>query len=229
MPLKKSSTWHESKLLLYNKSTVNFAEKNQKNHILLKRKVTSSNWKLLSNNKLDVMFCWVTWNDCYFLLTGLLQNQTLLSEFSDDSVRVFPITFFYERNTKKSRRITAGLRKFYFGDGRIDNSSFEQLSKIYNDGVVGYPVNDAVKLLASTGHKEVYYYRFVFHGRYSYVYKPGTTTPYGKFRIAFSLKLKTLSLSFLLGGRWGSLKIVKIVNLLCLRRTQILTHSQIMK
>ena len=115
----------------------------------------------------------------------MVNNQTILDQFSDDSLRVFPIAFFYERNTEKSRQITEGLRKFYFGDGKIDNSSFNKITKIYNDGVVGYPANDAVKLLASNGHTAVYYYKFTYPGRFSYVDRPGTTVPYGKLNLNF--------------------------------------------
>ncbi|KAF2903951.1 hypothetical protein ILUMI_02213 [Ignelater luminosus] len=109
----------------------------------------------------------------------VVRNASLLEELDKDFERIAPIAFIYERNTENSKHISRELRKFYLGDGPLNNSSLSGLEKLYADGVIGFGVNRGVKLLSENSNRPVYYYRFSFKGRYSHFYLPGTQTPYG--------------------------------------------------
>ena len=43
--------------------------------------------------------------------------------------------------------------------------------------------------MASNGHAGVYYYKFIYQGRFSYVNIPGTKIPYGKLKVDLLLIL----------------------------------------
>lgn len=62
---------------------------------------------------------------------------------------------------------------------------------MYADGVTGFGVNRAAKVLAEHNNQSVFYYRFNFKGKYSHFYVPGTnnTVPYGKYYFKNAHKL----------------------------------------
>ena len=51
---------------------------------------------------------------------------------------------------------------------------------MYSDGVIRYGQDLTAKLISKLSDKPVYSFHFVYQGRYSHNYWPGTTTPYGK-------------------------------------------------
>ncbi|KAF2902347.1 hypothetical protein ILUMI_03838 [Ignelater luminosus] len=88
----------------------------------------------------------------------VIGNATLLKEMDEDFERVAPIAFIYERDTENSKHISKELRKYYLGDGPLNNASLSGLEKLYAESVTGFDVN---------------------RGQYSHYYLPGTETPYG--------------------------------------------------
>ncbi|KAF5306941.1 hypothetical protein FQA39_LY00171 [Lamprigera yunnana] len=116
-------------------------------------------------------FKYVAWN--------LLENTTWLKKMDEDFEEVAPITFIYERDTENSKHISKELRKFYLGTEPLTNDSLPQLGKIYADGVIGFGVNRAAKLLSVYNSKPTYYYRFSYEGRYSFHRNFETKQPEG--------------------------------------------------
>ncbi|XP_049800950.1 esterase E4-like [Schistocerca nitens] len=106
-------------------------------------------------------------------------HDNLAENMSKNYETVFPIAFFYERNTPRSREISREIRKFYFHDKPITNDSMISLGQVYSDIAVIFPVERVAKLVSQQNTEPVYYYQFTYQGRYSWAYKPGTLTPLG--------------------------------------------------
>ncbi|KAK9883519.1 hypothetical protein WA026_001695 [Henosepilachna vigintioctopunctata] len=111
----------------------------------------------------------------------MLRNPEMLQQLDEQWEKLAPIVFLYERNTEWSKAISKGLRSFYFGDKKIDNSTQLQLSNLYNEAQSGFAVNRGVKLLSEKNSAAVYYYRFSYKGKYSHYYLPDSnrTLTYG--------------------------------------------------
>ncbi|XP_067006682.2 juvenile hormone esterase [Anabrus simplex] len=110
----------------------------------------------------------------------ILRNSNWTEEMNTDFERIAPISFLYERGTEQSRRITAGLRKFYLKDQPITNASETGLGQLYADGIIIFPAHRAAKLISAKNTAPVYFYKFSYAGKYSYIYDPpGSQTPYG--------------------------------------------------
>lgn len=118
----------------------------------------------------------------FLLLTAIISNESLLNKFDKDFEEVAPIVFMYERGSDQSKTVSKAIKAFYFGDKSIDSSSLPALAQLYSDGIVGFNVNRAVKVIASKNSAAVYYYNFNYKGRYSFFYLPDSnnTVPYGK-------------------------------------------------
>lgn len=111
----------------------------------------------------------------------ILGNETLRASLDEQFEKYAPVCFQYERDTDNSRNISRALRKFYFGNRAIDNSTLTNLAEIYGDALIGFGVNRGAKLLAERNDQPVYYYKFSYQGRYSHFYLPESngTVPYG--------------------------------------------------
>lgn len=106
-----------------------------------------------------------------------------------------PIIFFYERNTERSNNISTGLKEFYFGRGKVDQSSRQGISDIYADGITGFEVNRAAKVIAAKNTESTYYYCVTYRGRYSFFYLPDSnnTQTAGKLiKYSWFILVKTL-------------------------------------
>lgn len=103
-------------------------------------------------------------------------NSTRLKEINDDFEDIAPRCFAYERDTDKSKAISRILRNSYLPLETIDQRSFEGLSQLFGDSVIGYSTHRFAHLAAR--YSDVYYYKFSYVGRYSYFYYP-RTTPFG--------------------------------------------------
>lgn len=64
-------------------------------------------------------------------VTDVLYNTTLAEDFDTNFETFFPIEFMYERHGPTSQRISQELRKFYFADKPIDNSTKEQFREVW--------------------------------------------------------------------------------------------------
>ncbi|KAK4874274.1 hypothetical protein RN001_013634 [Aquatica leii] len=108
---------------------------------------------------------------------AILAHSNLLQ----DMEKYPPISSVYEKDTNNSKTVFKELKKFYFEDKPIDNSTIAELVNLYSDGMVGFEVNRGAKILAEKSNESVYYYRFNYKGRHSFFYLPDTnnTVPYG--------------------------------------------------
>lgn len=105
-----------------------------------------------------------------------IRRQASLDRLSNEYERVLPIIFFYERDTPESKAISDDLKQFYFGDGPLENTTETRkgIEELYSDGVTGFAVNGASKLISANNKDNTYYYCFTYRGRYSYFYLPDT-------------------------------------------------------
>ncbi|KAI4501643.1 hypothetical protein M0802_002978 [Mischocyttarus mexicanus] len=104
-------------------------------------------------------------------------NNSVFDLLNNDWDTVAPISLMYERGTPRSKYISDELRKFYFGNQPISRDSYDALAHIYSDRVIVFPVRRAAQLYADNKDVPVYFYRFSFHGRYSFAMW-NNTTPY---------------------------------------------------
>nr|CAD7594782.1 unnamed protein product [Timema genevievae] len=125
------------------------------------------------------LFMGMTKDEFSWRSTQVLANESWYEDMNNDYERIYPIAFMYERNTPRSRYITNELRKFYLNNEPIVNTTYNGLGLIYADALVCFGSDRESKLISSTNREPVYYYKFSYQGRYSFVYNPGTMTPYG--------------------------------------------------
>ncbi|KAI4456238.1 carboxylesterase [Holotrichia oblita] len=111
-----------------------------------------------------------------FVANNVIRRQEFLDRISNDYKRALPIIFSYERDTKRSNDVSTGLKRFYFGDGNLENTTAtkEGIEHLYADGIEGFRVNRATKLISAKNIENTYYYCFTYRGRYSYYYLPDT-------------------------------------------------------
>lgn len=111
----------------------------------------------------------------------VLGKDSYLQELNNNFEKVAPIAFLYERDTDNSKTISKALKSFYLKDKPVDKSSLTGLAQLYADGIIGFGVNRAAKLIAEKSSEPVYYYRFSYQGRFSLFYTPesNNTAPYG--------------------------------------------------
>jgi carboxylesterase type B len=123
----------------------------------------------------------VTKDEFANLAFPLVANASLLQELSDNFEVYAPVCFIYERNTDKSKEVSAASRTFYLGDEPLSNASLPGLANLFADSVVGFPVHRAANLIAEKNSEPVYFYEFTYQGRYSHFYLPDSngTVPYG--------------------------------------------------
>ncbi|KAB0794137.1 hypothetical protein PPYR_13757 [Photinus pyralis] len=119
----------------------------------------------------------VTTDEYANLAFDLVDNPQLLQ----DMEKYPPFSSIYEKDTNATKTISKELRKFYLDDKPVDNSTIASLVNLYSDGMIGFGVNRAAKLLAEKSNESVFYYRFNYKGRHSFFYLPDSnhTVPYG--------------------------------------------------
>lgn len=114
---------------------------------------------------------------------ALLANASLAEALDRNFEEYAPICFQYERDTENSKYISRELRKFYFGSRHINNSTLPQLANLFREAIITFPVKRSARLLAEYSDQPIYFYKFQYQGRYSFIYSPeNSTTPYGKRR-----------------------------------------------
>ncbi|KAF5306936.1 hypothetical protein FQA39_LY00166 [Lamprigera yunnana] len=108
---------------------------------------------------------------------NMLKNPQLLQDMD----KYPPISSLYEKESNSTKTVSKELKKIYFEDKPIDNSTTAGLVNFYSDGMVGFGVNRGVKLFAEKSNESVYYYHFNYKGRHSFFYLPDSndTVPYG--------------------------------------------------
>lgn len=106
-------------------------------------------------------------------------NNSLFDEWNTNWDHIAPISFLYERDTNRSKEISTELYKSYNHDKPISIDNLQGIAKLYCDGVIAYSEHRLVNLLASSSKMPIYYYHFMYQGRYSHVNDPETGKPYG--------------------------------------------------
>lgn len=122
-------------------------------------------------------------------VTGVLDNPENLEKMNKEFDKFAPICFMYERDSPRSKEISKVLWENFIRAPQIDRSSFDGLTHLMNDGMVGFTVHRFVQL----AHKftKVYYYKNTFVGRHSnFFYPPGAEKPFGAIRVAPVFELK---------------------------------------
>lgn len=106
-------------------------------------------------------------------------NFSLFDDWNKNWETIAPISFLYERDTNRSKEISKELYKFYHHDKPISVDNLQGIADLYCDGVIAYSEHRLVNLLASSSKMPIYYYHFMYQGRYSHVMDPETQKPYG--------------------------------------------------
>ncbi|KAJ3652351.1 hypothetical protein Zmor_018325 [Zophobas morio] len=93
----------------------------------------------------------------------IINNPSLLKELDDNFDKWGPVIFMYERGTNRSKEISRQVRKFYLGDGPLNNASLHGLENAFMDALIGFATNRLVGLFSLYGRRKVYYYEFTYH------------------------------------------------------------------
>ncbi|KAK7574419.1 hypothetical protein V9T40_011610 [Parthenolecanium corni] len=91
------------------------------------------------------------------LLTG---DGKLARQFDEQYKELFPITLMYlwTTNLKYIDQISTSIRKHYFGDERIDNTTAKPLMHMFTDDMFAYPTNRAIRKFEGTRYVYLYDY-----------------------------------------------------------------------
>lgn len=111
----------------------------------------------------------------------VINNETLRKELNEKWEEKAPIAFLYDRKGDQSKTVSKALKKFYFEDKPINESTLANLAQLYADSTIGFGVNRAVELISEKNNASTFYYKFSYQGRYSHFYTPDSnnTKPYG--------------------------------------------------
>lgn len=113
---------------------------------------------------------------------SIFDNSENLDLMNKEFETYAPICFMYERDSERSREISKTLWNSFIDKPTLDNSSFDGLKYLMNDGMVGFTVHRFVQLVHK--YTKVYYYKNTYVGQYSnFYYPPGSDTPYGKIKL----------------------------------------------
>lgn len=94
-----------------------------------------------------------------------MRNSSFLIELNERFDDVAPKCFIYEEGTEKSKEMSKSFRDNYFPYDVIDARSFEDLSHLFSDSIIGYPTHLFVN--SASKFTKVYYYRFSHVGNFS--------------------------------------------------------------
>ncbi|XP_011645491.1 esterase FE4-like [Pogonomyrmex barbatus] len=114
----------------------------------------------------------------YVMKQHELGNDSFVNDLNNEWYRIAPISFMYERDTPRSRNISAELRRFYFNDQPISPDNSDALAKLNSDSIITYPLYRAARLIAENSDQPTYFYKFSYQGRHSFVMW-NETTPFG--------------------------------------------------
>nr|ASM90852.1 putative juvenile hormone esterase 1 [Colaphellus bowringi] len=92
------------------------------------------------------------------------ENVNLVDEFDQKFDEIVPVSFGFDRIVKDTAGITRNLRKFYFGNKKIDKSALGEIVNLYTDGWFLKGVDDTVRLQHKYYKSPVYYYLFGYRG-----------------------------------------------------------------
>ncbi|KAF2901295.1 hypothetical protein ILUMI_04893, partial [Ignelater luminosus] len=91
-------------------------------------------------------------------------NPHLVEDLDKDFNRVVSISLFYNETATNTDFIGKQIRKFYFGDKKIDNSTRFNVVDMYTDGWFLAGADESVRLHLKYSKSPVFYYLFGHHG-----------------------------------------------------------------
>ncbi|XP_049787946.1 esterase E4-like [Schistocerca cancellata] len=109
---------------------------------------------------------------------SIINNTSWRTEMQENFTSVAPLAFMYKKEYNSAYKSQV-IRNFYLHNLPISEFVLEGLGNIYSDSIINFGVDRAARIIASTSTEPVYFYRFSYPGRYSFVYYPGTSVPYG--------------------------------------------------
>ncbi|XP_047113935.1 juvenile hormone esterase-like isoform X2 [Schistocerca piceifrons] len=109
---------------------------------------------------------------------SIINNTSWRTEMQENFTSVAPLAFMYKKEHNSAYK-SQNIRNFYLHNLPISEFVLEGLGNIYSDSIINFGVDRAARIIASTSTEPVYFYRFSYPGRYSFVYYPGTSVPYG--------------------------------------------------
>jgi len=110
-------------------------------------------------------------NAQFFSVAEITENSTALAELDRDWNEIAPLLLDYKRSarSKQDRHYTSSvIRKKYFRDAPINNSTVDQLIALQGDRHFVAGIDQFAKTLASVrGSKPIYFYLFAYKGEFS--------------------------------------------------------------
>ncbi|XP_033207581.1 esterase E4-like [Belonocnema kinseyi] len=94
-------------------------------------------------------------------------NFTFFEQWNSDWDHIAPISFQFERNTSRTNYISHELKKAYL-NGTATLENIDGISNLYSDALISFSGHRLVNLLAASTNMPVFYYHFMFQGRYSH-------------------------------------------------------------
>lgn len=108
-----------------------------------------------------------------------MRNETHRQYFNQDFAKYSPVYFLYERETPKSKEVSAAIRSFYFNNKPLQYpQSLKSFGELYADGLIGFEYYRFLQMASKL--TPVYTYLFTYKGRYSHFVNPDTNQTMGK-------------------------------------------------
>lgn len=99
--------------------------------------------------------------------SSYFSNPSWIEDFDKEFNRVVPLSLQYDTQVDKDNK-SRKLRKFYFGDKTIDNTTKDELTNLYSDVLFLMGADESVRLHSKHSNKPVYYYLFGYRGSKSF-------------------------------------------------------------
>ncbi|XP_043523966.1 venom carboxylesterase-6-like [Frieseomelitta varia] len=98
------------------------------------------------------------------------KNGELVKKLDKDFLNIAPITLLFEQTCPEGemKRVTSEIRKFYFGESPIDNSTRFNLVDMYSDAWFTYAAHTAIRDYFEKQSSPIYYYYFAYRGSASF-------------------------------------------------------------
>ncbi|XP_046396629.1 juvenile hormone esterase-like [Ischnura elegans] len=95
----------------------------------------------------------------------MVNNETILEDFSQNFEEIAPILFRYDIGTPETQEKTRKLKEYYFPDG-ITKDSLQQITDLFTDALFLYGADRTATLTSLSSELPVYYYQYVYRGIY---------------------------------------------------------------
>ncbi|KAF2902141.1 hypothetical protein ILUMI_04049 [Ignelater luminosus] len=110
----------------------------------------------------------ITTDEGAFVSPSLYNTPGLLEDFNEHFEKKAPLTMLYNEVAPDKNYVTKRIRKFYFGEKAIDNTTRSEVTNMLTDGNYLLAANEAVRLHLRYTHQPVYFYVFGYRGSVSF-------------------------------------------------------------